>query len=113
MIIRALVLALALNISAAGLAPADTIRIGVGHQSMCTDTYPAGIIVKELKLLGKHLPRTGKYAGVTYNVTWSDYESGAPITNQMLANKLNFGVMGDYPLVVHGAKCQESARLGH
>ena len=78
---------------------------------MCTDTYPAGIVVKELKLLEKHLPRDGKYAGVTYNVSWSDYESGAPITNQMLANKLNFGVMGDYPLVVNGAKFQETASL--
>ena len=108
---RGLVIAAALSCSAVGLASAQTIDIGVGHQSMCTDTYPAGIIVKELKLLEKHLPRDGKYAGVTYNVSWSDYESGAPITNQMLANKLNFGVMGDYPLVVNGAKFQETASL--
>ena len=65
---------------------------------MCTDTYTAGIVVKELKLIEKHLPRDGKYAGVTYNITWSDYASGGPITNQMLAGRLNFGVMGDYPL---------------
>jgi NitT/TauT family transport system substrate-binding protein len=109
--IRRLATAVALNFCAVGLASAETIDIGVGHQSMCTDTYPAGIIVKELKLLEKHLPHTGKYSGVTYNVTWSDYESGAPITNQMLANKLNFGVMGDYPLVVNGAKFQETASL--
>jgi NitT/TauT family transport system substrate-binding protein len=109
--IRRLAIAVALNFCAVGLASAETIDIGVGHQSMCTDTYPAGIIVKELKLLEKHLPHTGKYSGVTYNVTWSDYESGAPITNQMLANKLNFGVMGDYPLVVNGAKFQETASL--
>ncbi len=108
---RGLAIGIALIFCAVGLAAAETIDIGVGHQSMCTDTYPAGIIVKELKLLEKHLPRTGKYAGVTYNVTWSDYESGAPITNQMLANKLNFGVMGDYPLVVNGAKFQETASL--
>lgn len=109
--LRQLATAVALNFCAVGLASAETIDIGVGHQSMCTDTYPAGIIVKELKLLEKHLPHTGRYAGVTYNVTWSDYESGAPITNQMLANKLNFGVMGDYPLVVNGAKFQETASL--
>lgn len=108
---RGLVIAAALNCCAVGLTSAQTIDIGIGHQSMCTDTYPAGIIVKELKLLEKHLPRDGKYAGVTYNVSWSDYESGAPITNQMLANKLNFGVMGDYPLVVNGAKFQETASL--
>jgi NitT/TauT family transport system substrate-binding protein len=109
---RGLAIAVALNFCAVGLAAAgETIEIGVGHQSMCTDTYPAGIIVKELKLLEKHLPTTGKYADVTYKVSWSDYESGAPITNQMLANKLNFGVMGDYPLVVNGAKFQETASL--
>ena len=37
--------------------------------------------------------------------------SGGPITNQMLANKLNFGVMGDYPLIVNGAKFQETDSL--
>jgi NitT/TauT family transport system substrate-binding protein len=111
MILRGMVIAVALNLSVVGLAPAETIRIGVGHQSMCTDTYPAGIIVKELKLLEKHLPHGGKYAGAAYDIVWSDYESGAPITNQMLANKLNFGVMGDYPLVVNGAKFQETASL--
>jgi NitT/TauT family transport system substrate-binding protein len=90
---------------------AETIDIAVGHQSMCTDTYTAGIIVKELGLLEKHLPHDGKYAGATYNVTWNDYSSGGPITNEMLANKLNFGVMGDYPLIVNGAKFQATDSL--
>jgi NitT/TauT family transport system substrate-binding protein len=111
MIKRSMVIAAALNLSTLGLAAAETIHIGVGHQSMCTDTYPAGVVVKELKLLEKHLPHDGKYADAQYDVTWSDYESGAPITNQMLANKLNFGVMGDYPLVVNGAKFQETSSL--
>ncbi|MDA9919538.1 ABC transporter substrate-binding protein [Porticoccaceae bacterium] len=92
-------------------AQAETIRIAIGHQSMCTDTYTAGIVVKELKLLEKHLPTTGKYADVEYDVSWSDYSSGGPITNQMMANKLNFGVMGDYPLIVNGAKFQATDSL--
>lgn len=90
---------------------AETIKIAVGHQSMCTDTYTAGIVVKELKLLEKHLPTTGKYADAKYDISWSDYSSGGPITNQMMANKLNFGVMGDYPLIVNGAKFQETDSL--
>jgi NitT/TauT family transport system substrate-binding protein len=90
---------------------AETIDIAIGHQSMCTDTYTAGIIVKELGLLEKHLPHDGKYAGVTYNVTWNDYSSGGPITNEMLAGKLQFGVMGDYPLIVNGAKFQQTESL--
>ncbi len=90
---------------------AETIKIAIGHQSMCTDTYTAGIVVKELKLLEKHLPRTGKYKDVKYDISWADYSSGGPITNQMLANKLNFGVMGDYPLIVNGAKFQATKSL--
>ncbi|GAA3964579.1 ABC transporter substrate-binding protein [Allohahella marinimesophila] len=92
-------------------AQAETIRIAIGHQSMCTDTYTAGIVVKELKLLEKHLPKSGKYADAEYDISWSDYSSGGPITNQMMANKLNFGVMGDYPLIVNGAKFQETDSL--
>ena len=92
-------------------AQAEKISIAVGHQSMCTDTYTAGIVIKELGLLEKHLPTDGKYADAEYDVSWADYSSGGPITNQMLANKLNFGVMGDYPLIVNGAKFQETDSL--
>ena len=78
---------------------------------MCTDTYTAGIVVKELGLLEKNLPTDGRYKDVTYHVTWNDYASGGPITNEMLAGKLNFGVMGDYPLIVNGAKFQATESL--
>ena len=90
---------------------AEDIRIAIGHQSMCTDTYTAGIVVKELKLLEKYLPKDGKYKDAEYDISWSDYSSGGPITNQMMANKLNIGVMGDYPLIVNGAKFQQTDSL--
>lgn len=96
---------------AATTVQAKTVRIAIGHQSMCTDTYTAGIVVKELKLLEKYLPNTGKYADIEYDISWSDYSSGGPITNQMMANKLNFGVMGDYPLIVNGANFQATKSL--
>ena len=104
-------LAMALLLPTASPAAAETIDIAIGHQSMCTDTYTGGIVIKELKLLEKHLPHTGKYADATYNISWADYASGGPITNQMLAGKLNFGTMGDYPLVVNGSKFQETKSL--
>jgi sulfonate transport system substrate-binding protein len=91
-------------------AAAATITIGIGHQSLCTDTYPAGVVVENLHLLEKYLPHAGKYAGVTYDVEWKDYSSGPPITNMMLAGKLQFGVMGDYPLIVNGASFQATGR---
>ncbi|MGB0660233.1 MAG: ABC transporter substrate-binding protein [Mangrovicoccus sp.] len=95
----------------AGAALAEKIEIAIGHQSMCTDTYTAGIVIKELGLLEKYLPTDGKYADAKYDVSWADYSSGGPITNQMMAGKLNFGVMGDYPLIVNGAKFQETDSL--
>ncbi len=109
--LRTLAAAAALGVFTIAPATAETIDITVGHQSMCTDTYTAGIVVKELKLLEKYLPHDGRYAKADYNVSWSDYASGGPITNQMLAGKLNFGVMGDFPLVVNGAKFQETKSL--
>lgn len=103
--------ALAFSLSFAAAAQAKTIEIGIGHQSMCTDTYTAGIVIKQMHLLEKYLPHTGKYKGVKYDIKWADYSSGGPITNQMLANKLNIGVMGDYPLIVNGAKFQATKSL--
>src|SRR5262249_42278333 len=89
-------------------AAEETIRIGIGHQSLCTDTYSGGITIKELGLLQRHLPREGKYKNVKYDIVWEDYTSGPPITNQMLAGKLDIGVMGDYPLLVNPAPFQET-----
>jgi sulfonate transport system substrate-binding protein len=103
--------AIAWAVLAAPAAAQETIRIGNGHQSLCTDTYSGGITVKQLNLLEKHLPRTGKYANVKYDIVWEDYTSGPPITNQMLAGKLDIGVMGDYPLLVNLARFQETQSL--
>jgi sulfonate transport system substrate-binding protein len=107
----AITLALALVVSTVPAAGQETIRIGIGHQSLCTDTYSGGITVKQLNLLEKHLPRTGKYANAKYDIVWEDYTSGPPITNQMLAGKLDIGVMGDYPLLVNLARFQETQSL--
>lgn len=104
-------LALSLTMLIGSQVQAETIRIAVGHQSKCTDTYSAGIIVKELGLIQKYLPHDGKYKDAKFEFEWKDYSSGSPITNQMLANKLDFGVMGDYPLIVNGAKFQATDSL--
>ncbi len=96
-------IALAVAVSgAAGVARAHTVDIRLGYQEMCTDTYPAGTVIMGLHLLERYLPKNG----VHYHIVWRNYDSGAPLTNMMLANKLDFGTMGDYPLVVNGAKFQ-------
>jgi len=48
-------LAMALLLPTASPAAAETIDIAIGHQSMCTDTYTGGIVIKELKLLEKQM----------------------------------------------------------
>lgn len=103
------------NAAAAGLlliapasARAETINIAIGHQSMTTATYPPGVIAEHLNLIQKYLPHSGKYENVTYNLAWKDYASGPPITNMMLADKLEFGSMGDYPIVTNGAMFQQT-----
>ena len=111
MIRSKLLLATVFAVSCAASAEARTIEIGIGHQSMCTDTYSAGLVIKELGLLEKRLPHDGQYKDVTYNITWKDYSSGGPITNEMLADKLDIGIMGDYPLIVNGAKFQATSSL--
>ncbi|MFK7752980.1 MAG: ABC transporter substrate-binding protein [Sedimentitalea sp.] len=91
----------------ASIASAETLTIGIGHQSTVTNTVPGGIIIEKLELLEKYLPTDGKYEGMDYKLVYRDYTSGPPITNQMIAGKLHFGVMGDYPLIVNGATFQK------
>ena len=89
-------------------AGAEVVKIGIGTQNTTTNTVTAGIVIKELKLLEKYLPRTGKYQDIQFRVDWQNFTSGPPVTNGMIANKLQIGMMGDYPLLVNGATFQNS-----
>lgn len=89
------------------LASAETINLGIGTQDTTTNTVTAGIVLKKLGLLDKYLPHTGKYQGVSYNISWLNATSAPPITNSMMAGKLQIGMMGDYPLLVNGAIGQQ------
>lgn len=82
------------------------VTIGIGTQNTTTNTVTGGVVIKELKLLEKHLPKTGKYKDVRFKLDWQNFTSGPPITNGMMARKLQIGMMGDYPLLVAGATGQ-------
>jgi NitT/TauT family transport system substrate-binding protein len=88
------------------LARAETIEIGIGTQNTTTNTVTGGIVLKELGLFEQNLPRTGKYKGVSYALSWQNSTSGPPITNGMMANNIQIGMMGDYPLLANGATGQ-------
>lgn len=79
-----------------------TVTIGIGTQDTTTNTVTTGVVIRQLKLLEKYLPKDGKYAGIKFELDWQNFTSGPPVTNGMMANKLQFGAMGDYPLVVNG-----------
>src|SRR5215469_17554219 len=86
----------------AGPASAETVTIGLGTQDTTTNTVTAGTIIRQLHLLEKYLPKDGRYASIKFEIEWNNFTSGPPVTNTMMANKAQFGVMGDYPLVVNG-----------
>jgi NitT/TauT family transport system substrate-binding protein len=90
-------------------AAQQEITIGIGTQNTTTNTVTGGVVIKELKLLEKHLPKTGKYKDVRFKLDWQNFTSGPPITNGMMAKKLQIGMMGDYPLLVNGATGQGQA----
>ncbi|RXF69270.1 ABC transporter substrate-binding protein [Hansschlegelia zhihuaiae] len=90
-------------------ARAETLTIGIGTQDTTTNTVTTGAVIRELKLLEKHLPKDGKYAGIDVKLEWQNFTSGPPVTNGMMAGKLQFGGMGDYPLVVNGYTFQNNA----
>nr|WP_256995558.1 ABC transporter substrate-binding protein [Halomicronema hongdechloris] len=85
------------------------LRVAIGTQDQVINTAVGGATVRELGLLEKHLPTTGKYEGVEYDMQWSSYTSGPPITNKMLADQIDIGLMGDFPAVINLIKFQQEA----
>lgn len=87
---------------------AETLEIGIGTQNTTTNTVTGGAVLRELGLLEKHLPKTGKYQDVQYSLSWQNFTSGPPTTNGMMANNIQIGMMGDYPLLINGATGQQT-----
>ncbi|KRR02269.1 nitrate ABC transporter substrate-binding protein [Bradyrhizobium jicamae] len=93
-----------------GLSRAETIRVAVGTQDTTINCATGGLLIRELKLLEKFLPRDGKYKDVTYDIQWKNFTSGAPLTNEMVAGKLDLGAMADFPGSLNGVAFQKAGR---
>ena len=91
-------------------ASAETIRIAIGTQDTTINCATGGLLIRELKLLDKYLPKDGKYKGVTYDVQWKNFTSGAPLTNEMLADKLDIGSMAEFPGAANGAAFEKAGK---
>ena len=95
--------AVLLTLSAIGSAHAETIRVAIGTQDTTINCATGGLLIRELKLLEKFLPHDGKYKDATYDIQWKNFTSGAPLTNEMVAGKLDIGSMADFPGSFNGA----------
>src|SRR6476620_12403556 len=93
-----------------GPSHAETIRVAVGTQDTTINCVTGGLLIRELKLLEKFLPRDGKYKDVTYDIQWKNFTSGAPLTNEMVAGKLDLGAMADFPGSFNGAAFQKAGK---
>ncbi|RZT04155.1 NitT/TauT family transport system substrate-binding protein [Duganella sp. CF402] len=96
-------LVLLVSTLALGAAQAETIRVAIGTQDTTINCATGGLLIRELKLLEKYLPHDGKYKDVQYDIQWKNFTSGAPLTNEMVAGKLDLGSMADFPGSFNGA----------
>jgi len=96
-------LAASLALAAAAAPAAETIRVAIGTQDTTINCATGGLMIRELHLLEKYLPHDGKYKDVQYDIVWHNFTSGAPLTNEMVADKLDFGAMADFPGSLNGA----------
>lgn len=81
---------------------AETIRVAIGTQDTTINCATGGLLIRELGLLDRYLPKDGKYQNVTYDIQWKNFTSGAPLTNEMVAGKLDFGAMAEFPASFNG-----------
>lgn len=103
-------LALLVGSLALTAAQAETIRIAIGTQDTTINCATGGLLIRELKLLEKYLPREGKYKDAQYDIQWKNFTSGAPLTNEMVAGKLDIGSMADFPGSFNGAAFQKAGK---
>ena len=91
-------------------APADNqavseatgkVTIGIGYQSPTAQTWGA-VVMKNQQLFEKELQ--AKFPKQEFTIEWFNSPSGPPLTNNMIASKLQLAFMGDMPILINGEK---------
>ncbi|WP_067806641.1 ABC transporter substrate-binding protein [Nocardia beijingensis] len=98
------------SLEQSGDTPAGTVKVVVGYQSKTINTVTAGTLLRAQGYLEQRLQKITDSGGAKYQVEWQDYDTGAPITAQMVAEKIDIGSMGDYPLLINGSRTQVNER---
>ncbi|MBC2643953.1 MULTISPECIES: ABC transporter substrate-binding protein [unclassified Rhodococcus (in: high G+C Gram-positive bacteria)] len=106
--------ALTLVATSCSLEPAtadgDAVTVVIGYQSKTINTVTAGTLLRAQGYLEQRLQEVTEQTGTKYSVEWQDYDTGAPITAQMVAEKIDIGSMGDYPMLINGSRTQANPR---
>jgi NitT/TauT family transport system substrate-binding protein len=108
--LASIVFAIAATVSSCSLESlsesSGVVNVVIGYQSKTINTVTAGTLLRAQGYLEHRLADITTRTGTKYAVRWQDYDTGAPITAQMLAEKIDIGSMGDYPLLINGSKTQ-------
>lgn len=91
--------------------PTETIRVAIGTQDTTINCATGGPVVRELHLLEKFLPHTGKYERAKYDIQWENQPTGAQLNSKYLANQLDIVQMADFPSIL-GATAMQAAKNG-
>jgi NitT/TauT family transport system substrate-binding protein len=83
----------------------EVVKIGIGYQAPTAQTWGA-LIIKNKKLYEKYLQE--KYPDKVFEIEWFNSPSGPPLTNNMIAGKLQLALMGDMPILINGEQGQTS-----
>lgn len=76
----------------------NTLEINIGYQSVTSQTWGA-LIVKNKGIFEKKLKK--EFSNKSIKVIWHDEISGAVINTNMISGKVQFGFMGDMPLILN------------
>ena len=79
----------------------ETVKIAVGYQTVTAQTW-GPLIMKNQKFLEEELQSA--FPDKKFEIEWQNAQSGPPLTNNMIAGKLQFAVMGDMPILTNGEK---------
>src|ERR1700722_14430361 len=108
--LASMVFAVAATVSSCSLESlsesSGVVNVVIGYQSKTINTVTAGTLLRAQGYLEHRLADITTRTGTKYAVRWQDYDTGAPITAQMLAEKIDIGSMGDYPMLINGSKTQ-------
>lgn len=81
----------------------DVLQVDIGYQSVTSQTWGA-LIIKNKDIFLNKLKK--EYPDKNVKVVWHDEISGAVINTSMISGKVQFGFMGDMPLILNMYKAE-------